>query len=50
MKKINNWSVVVEWGFDDDTCETETISSIPGGVADVIDDWLTEYEKKNGED
>ena len=42
MKKIKSWAIVVEWGHDNGTWNTETITEIPDDVSQPIDDWLTE--------
>ena len=46
MKKIKSWAIVVEWGHDNGTWNTETITEIPDDVSQPIDDWLTEYESE----
>tara|TARA_Y100000310_G_scaffold341019_1_gene438800 strand:+ start:6609 stop:6734 length:126 start_codon:yes stop_codon:yes gene_type:complete len=41
MKKVTAWAISVEYGDG----SKELITEIPNGVAQVIDDWITEEEK-----
>jgi hypothetical protein len=51
MKKtIRAWSIVVEWEHEDGTWNTETITDIDNMTSNVVDEFLTEYEKTENEE
>jgi hypothetical protein len=50
MKKIKSWAIVVEWEYDNETWNTETITDLPSDVSNPVDQWLTEYESEENDD
>ena len=51
MKKtVRAWSIVVEWEHEDGTWNTQTITYIDNMTSNVVDEFLTEYEKTENEE
>ena len=44
-KKVKAWLIVVEWEYENGTWNTETITDIDNMTSNVVNKFLTEYEK-----
>ena len=46
-RKIESWAITITWRCADGSWNTDTITEMPNDVANTIDDYLTDYEKKD---